>query len=544
MCADTIIQNGNIYTMNDSNPQVHELAIKDGKIVSVGEKAKDWQGENTKVIDAGGRTILPGIIESHAHPIIYAADLLLLDLRPEAAPTIDDILIKVKERSQEIPKGEWIIGHGWDEGRLKDKRFPTLKELTEVAPDHPVILQRQCKHNAVVNKKALEASNLPENPKDPDGGRFLRDKETGEFNGYAQENAAKMFHIPEPAPEQLKEAFKESQKQFLKWGITTAHDMAVNVEQMKVYQELYNDQILDMKIRLWIWGITQTGFQGYEEEMFSLGLQSGFGDDRLNIQGMKYMLDGGVGGRSAAFSDSFEGESDNHGVLYMNQEKINHHVRRSIENGLRVSIHAIGDLAIEQAVTAIENAGDQDLIRSMRNRIEHCCLPSDNHLERIADNNIVAGSSIGFIYSLGESYLLNLGKERTSKAFPQASFKNYGIVAPGNSDMPICNGNPFLGMYAAITRKTVGGQACGEEEKISAEDALKAYTRDAAYSGFDENLIGSLEVGKHADLIVINEDPLEIEKEDIKDLEVELTMVEGQVKYEKIRNKEHHTILG
>ncbi|KAB7706212.1 amidohydrolase family protein [Bacillus aerolatus] len=538
MYADVILHNAKFYTMDETIPVANKLAIKDGKIIGINEQAESFKGNSTKVVELKNKAVLPGMIESHAHPLEYAAELLKLDLRYEFTPTTADILQKVKEKSKEIPKGEWILGNGWDDTRLKDKRFPTIDELSAAAPDHPVLLKRICNHNAVVNRKALEVCGLPSNPEDPEGGRFHKDPATGQFSGLVQENAVTKFNVPAFSVSELKKAMEQAQQHFLKWGITTVHDMGVKQKEMKIYQQMSNEHTLVLKVRLWLWALTQMGWGGVQEETFAMGIESGFGNDRLNIQGLKYMLDGSVGGKTAAVSEPFENDPDNTGITYMDQEMINQHVRTAMNNNLRISIHGIGDRAIEMALQAIEQSGNPEKIKSMRHRIEHVVLPTTDHLERIAKNNIVAASSVGFIYSIGDSYLRNLGEERAKRIFPHASFKKYGIIAPGNSDMPVCSGDPFHGVHSAVTRKTIEGQQLGTEEKITVEDAIKAYTIDAAYSGFDEPIIGSLAVGKYADLIVLDQDPFTIQEDEIKDVNVQMTMVEGKVMYKCIDGKD------
>lgn len=526
--ADTIFYNGTFYTMDESLPEVSAIAVKDGKIIAFDEEAKRYQYDATRMKDMKNKVVLPGMIESHGHPLHYAANLYKLDLRAEVTPDIPSILEAVKEKAATLPKGEWIIGMGWDDSKLKEKRFPTMDELSEAAPHHPVFLKRTCVHNAVVNRQAFTASNLPEHPNDPEGGHFHVDASTGRLSGLIQENAMMEFAVPSLTTNQLADAMLEAQKQFYRWGITTVHDMAVTKEELKVFQQLQKETDFSMKVRLWLWAVDQMGWTGVQEEVQALGLESFFGNDRLNIQGLKYMLDGSVGGRTAAVAEAYEGEETNHGILYMDQERIDAYVRQAIENNMRVSIHGIGERAIEMAVQAITTANSAEYNQKMRHRIEHCALPTANHLEKLAAHGIVAGSSVGFIYSIGDSYMTNLGKERTARVFPHRSFQAYGIVAPGNSDLPVCNGNPFLGIYAEVTRKTMTGQQFGTREAISVEEALKSYTTAAAYAGFDEDKIGALRIGNYADMIVLNENPYQIEKEALKDIKVEETIVEGQ----------------
>lgn len=533
MYADFILSNANIYTMDEEQPTATKIAINNGKVVAFNEEAEYFKGPLTECINLEGQTVLPGLIESHAHPLHFAANLFQLDLRAEVTPDIESILNAVREKAKVTPKGQWITGMGWDDSKLTEKRFPTIDELSSAAPDHPVFLKRTCVHNAVVNRMAFTKSGLPESPKDPEGGHFHLDSITGKPSGLIQENAMMEFAVPSLTTEQLKEAMLKAQQQFFQWGITTIHDMAVTKEEMTVYQQLQTEEEFRMKVRLWLWAIDQMGWTGVQDEALALGVESLYGNDRLNIQGLKYMLDGSVGGRTAAVSQPFENEPDNRGILYMKQEKLDALVTEAVQNGMRVSIHGIGERAIEMALEAIVKTNSADENKKMRHRIEHCALPSESQLKQLSNHGIIAGSSIGFIYSIGDSYLANLGKERAERVFPHASFKKHGIIAPGNSDLPVCDGNPLYGIYAAVTRKTIGGQQLGTKESISIADAIKAYTIDAAVSGFDEQKIGSLSIGKYADLIVLDQDPFVIDPENIKNIEVLQTIVEGKTVYKK-----------
>lgn len=537
MFADLIITNANIYTMDEINPKATKVAVKNGKIIAFDRKADEVRGPSTKCIDMDGKTILPGLIESHAHPLTFASNLFQLDLRAEVTPDIESILEAVKEKARVTPKGQWITGMGWDDSKLKEKRFPTIDELSEAAPEHPVFLTRTCVHNAVANRMAFIKSGLPESPKDPEGGHFHIDPTTGKPSGLIQENAMMEFTVPTLNTEQLIESMLQAQQKFFKWGITTIHDMAVAKEEMTVYQRLQTEKEFRMKVRMWLWAVDSMNWIGVQDETLALGVESLFGNDRLNIQGLKYMLDGSVGGRTAAVNEPYENEEDNCGILYMQQEKLDELVSQAIQNRMRVSIHGIGERAIDMALKAIVNVNSAEENQKMRNRIEHCALPTEEHLHLMSQHGIIAGSSIGFIYSIGDSYLANLGKDRAEWVFPHASFKKYGIAAPGNSDLPVADGNPFFGIYSAVTRKTVSGQQLGTKEAISVEDAIKAYTTDAAVSGFDEDKVGSLSIGKYADLIVLSQDPFMIDPESLKEIEVIQTIVEGQTVYAKCAEK-------
>lgn len=533
MYADSIVINGNIYTMNEKQFSAEKMAIKNGKIIGFDEDAEKMSNNYTKVVDVDGKVVFPGFIESHGHPLTFANNQLGLDLNADVTPSVEAILGAVREKAKVTPEGEWILGAGWDDKRMVDNRFPTIEELDAAAPNHPVFLKRTCVHNAVANTMAFEKSNLSNSPEDPVGGHFDIDPVTKKLTGLVQENAMDLFLIPSLTIEQQKNAMLEAQNQFFKWGITAMHDMAVTQDVMTVYQQLKKEGNFKLKMRLWLWALDQMGWQGVEDAALDLGIESGFGDDYLNVQGLKYMLDGSVGGRTAAVAESFENEEDNLGILYMSQERISKHVKKAVKHNLRVSVHGIGERALDMAVEAITTAETKEMNQTMRHRIEHVTLATEEHMQRMAEHKIIAASSVGFIYSIGDSYIANLGEKRAEQVFPHASFKKYGLVAPGNSDLPVSNGNPIYGIYSAVTRKTIGGQQMGTKEAISVEDAFKAYTIDAAYAGFDEGIIGSLALGKYADFIVLDENPFEIQPDDLKNLSVLQTFVEGNNVYTK-----------
>ncbi|WP_408006875.1 amidohydrolase [Pseudalkalibacillus sp. A8] len=526
-----IFLNGDVLTMNDETPTADAVVVKNGIITYVGgeKEALSWREDNTEIIDLDGRTLMPSFIESHIHPSIYGLTLLEVDCKPTSTPSIDHLLDKVRGKVSNTPKGQWIKGWGWDDSKLVEKRNPTRWDLDQVAPDHPVVLKRTCAHMSVVNSKALELSGISEDTPNPDGGNLERD-EHGKLSGLLQEKAQGLLAAPKYGHADMIEGMKLAQKQFAQWGITTVHDMSTQTADLQLYQYLLEKDELDVRVRPWIWAIDQNGFDGSLDEVVSVGLRSGFGNDMLKIQGLKFMLDGSVGGKTAAVTEPFEGTNET-GILYDDESEIFPLMKKGIESGLRIAIHAIGDRAIEVAIRAYEKINETNDLTSMRNRIEHCALPAWDHLQRMKRLGLVAASSVGFLYHIGDNYLNKLGKERMKGVFPQKSFKEFGIVAPGNSDLPVNDGNPWLGVYGAVTRKSSSGQVLDDSQNISVWDALKAYTRDAAYSSFEEQAIGVIKPMAKADLMVISDNPLKVDVEKLIDMKVERTYLEGRLVY-------------
>ncbi|RNF40353.1 amidohydrolase [Planococcus salinus] len=532
--ADLLLINGNIITMDEEKPRATSIAVKNDTIVFVGKTkdALELKGSSTEVIDLKGQTVMPGFIESHIHPTMYGLNLLQIDCRTENTPSIDEILKKVEEAAKDTPDSEWIKGWGWDDSKLAEKRNPTRWDLDKVAPNHPVVLTRTCTHMAVVNSKALELSGITEETQDPSGGHIEKDSQTGEITGLLQEKAQGLVALPELTFNDILKGMQLAQNDFAKWGITTVHDMSTQKSDMEVYQELLSNNELNVRVRPWYWAVSQNEWSGLLDEVLSLGIKSGFGNDMIKIQGMKFMLDGGIGGRTAALSEPFEG-SQSRGILYYDVEEIAPLMEKALLADLRVAIHGIGERAIEVAIQSFEKANKKKDITSMRNRIEHCALPTTEHLQRMKKLELVAGSSIGFLYHIGDSYLANLGPERVERVYPHKSFKDHGIVAPGNSDLPVTGGNPWTGIYAAVTRKTISDQTLDTKQNVSLYDAIKAYTVDAAFSSLEEQSLGSIRPSAKADLIVMAEDPFEIDIEQLVDIQIEKTYLGGKVVYSR-----------
>ncbi|MBM7553343.1 amidohydrolase [Thalassobacillus pellis] len=536
--VDLIFINGNVITMNEEAPSASAVVVTNGEVRYAGEneQALIWRDDGTEVVDLEGKTLMPSFIESHLHPSIYGLTLLEVDCKPDTTPSIETLMEKIREKAVSLQEGEWIKGFGWDDSRLLEKRNPTRWDLDEVAPNHPVVIKRACAHMAVANSKALEISGISEHTPNPQGGNIEWDAE-GRLTGLLQEKAQGLLAAPKYDQDDMAEGMKRAQEKFAAWGITTVHDMSTQTDDLQLYQRLLEKNELNVRVRPWMWAIDQNGFSGSLENVLNVGLRSGFGNELLKIQGLKFMLDGSVGGRTAAVSEAFEG-TENTGILYNTFEEIAPLMKRGIEAGLRIAIHAIGDRAIDVAVdsfAAIHNSKD---ITGMRNRIEHCILPTTEHLEKMKELKLIAGSSLGFFYQIGDNYTSKLGKERMKHAFPHKSYKEYGIIAPGNSDLPVTDGNPWMGIYSAVTRKTSSGQAVGEEENICVWDALKAYTSDAAYSSCEEEMLGVIKPNAKADLMVISDNPLEIDPEKLTEIQTERTYLQGTLIFDQTRKGE------
>lgn len=529
---DLILLNGTIISMEDAENEATAVVVRGGRIVNVGtdEEARSLAGPKTEMIDLKGRTLLPGFIESHMHPMMYAHNLLGVECGGENTKSLRRMLEVLEDKVKNTPKGQWIKGFGWDDSRFEEGRNPTRWDLDKVSPDHPVVLMRTCVHVVVANSLALKLGNIDKNTPDPEGGHIQKDPDTGEPTGILQERAMELLPSAPYTLEQLKEGMELALKILAKNGVTTIGDMAAQPEGLRIYQQLRKENRLTVRVRLWAVAEKTILGNGMLDDIYAVGIESGFGDDMICVQGAKYVLDGSVSGKTAAITEPYYKEETANGIIYCDDEsQMIESVRKAFQGGLRVSIHAIGDRAIDFALNVIETAGKGMDIASMRNRIEHCILPRKEQLLRIKRLGLIVGSSFGFIYSLGEGYLNALGPERVKAAIPQKSYQELGIIAPGNTDCPVCDVNPFWSIYGVVARKSFRGNSLGEEQRVDIREALKTYTTYPAFSTFEEDQLGSIKEGKLADLIVLDKNILLADTEEIKDIKVVMTIMNGKI---------------
>lgn len=527
--------NGNIVTLEKEQPQAEAVLIRNGYIDEVGstQEILTLKSKAAEIIDLRGRTVLPGLVKSHAHTTMVGLGLLEVDCRTEVK-SIADILERIKQKIKTTEPGNWILGGGYDDTKLQEKRHLTRWDLDSVAKEYPVFLKRTCLHMGVANSKALELAGITKDTADPPGGHIVRDPATGEPTGLLQEKAQDLLPIAPYTVEKVSRGLQLAMEQFARWGVTTVHDMLVDKTSFQAHQSLMVANELPIRARMWINALPALGVEGLLPQTLALGLQSGYGNDMLKFMGMKFVLDGSLGGQTAAVEEDYVGSPGSKGILYVKDEDLNKAIAESLKNNLRVAIHGIGERAIEQALRAVELAAQVvplEKIRAMRNRIEHCSLPTKEQLQRIKKLGLVVGSSVGFIYHLGDSQKKALGEERVKRLYPHRTYIDMGIPAPGNCDCPVCEGNPLYSIYSTVARKTESGQVLGAAEAISVEEALAAYTVLGAYSACEDNMYGTIKVGKLADLVVFNENPLKVPTEEIKDLVTEMTFVGGRQVY-------------
>lgn len=535
--VDLILTGGRVVTMDPDMPDATAIAIKDGRIVAVGgdDAIVDLGGPRTRRIDLGGRLTIPGIIDTHNHMISMGN--VLNEVQLYAARSIEEIKQAVAERVRTSPRGAWILGRGWDESLLADKRFPTRHDLDEVAPNNPVVLDRVW-NMLLANTAALQAADVGRHTPDPPAGalyagRIERD-ERGDPTGVFRDRAKELIKaaVPVPTTEDIEHAIRTACREFNAHGITSISDPGLFPEQIHAYYNVLAAGDLTVRVGMCIAG---WGFGASEQEatvearVASTGVASGFGDALLKFDTVKFMPDGGVGDRTALMFEPYAGEPDNFGQFVFPERDLFAHVDWCHDRGWSVDCHACGDRMIELVARAYGAAYDRRPDDRMRHRLHHAYLPTPTALELMHEYRIPALATIPFLTNLGESFVTSLGEKRASRIMPLRTYLEAGVPLALSSDAPVTTYNPFVGFYSAVTRKTVYGRTLGADERVSREEALRLYTIDAARVTFEDDEKGSLTPGKLADVAVLDRDILAVDEDEIGGARAVLTLVGGRI---------------
>jgi predicted amidohydrolase YtcJ len=475
-----VLINANIITLNPSRPKANWIAINGKRINLIGEE-NDLSEDilfSSKVIDCKGKTIIPGFIDAHLHIHALAESLVTLDLNPSKFfRSIVDIKSAVKDLARNMPPGDWIRGRGYNEFHLAEKRHPTRWDLDEAAPDNPVKLTHRSGHAHVLNNLALKLVGISRETGDPPGGLIDRDINTSEPTGLLYEMGEFLSEsIPPLNPQEFLKGVKLANQRLLSLGVTSVQDAshANDAKRLKEIQSWKEQGLFEPRINFML---GPTHFEPLGTQSFS----SSVGKNQLRLNGVKIILD------------------ETTGQLRPSQQELNNTVLKIHQSGFQVAIHAIEESAVESACAAIEYA-----------------LPS-------------------FIFYNGDRYLETVPDYQLQHLYPIGSLLKAGIPVAGSSDCPIVPPNPLIGIYSAVSRKSETGKSVGKAEKTNPLDALRMYTVNAARASFEEDLKGSLTPDKLADLVVLNGDLSEASPDEIREMDVEMTILNGEVIWERQR---------
>ena len=536
---DLILANGRVLTADARDSEAQAVAVKFGRILATGSSRDmlELRGSKTEVVDLKGRTVIPGLTDPHVHLADDGASSLhKIDVRDfyTNVRAIPHILEVVRAQAREVPPGTWIVGTGspMQDFRMPEKRFPSRQELDAVAPDHPVSIGFGA-HITVANSKALELAKVTKETKAPGGGAIELDPATGELTGKLVERAQYLVRnvIPPYTYDQMKDGIVHAMKRALRRGVTTIHDIVTNNETVRGYQELVLEGRLPIRASLLIRIIEA---KIVPESLLNLGLKTGFGNDWLKIGGVKMSIDGGITGRVAAFHEPYADDPCRCGLIRIPSEELDSTVDAYHKAGHRVCIHAIGDKAMDMALDAVEKALAAKPRADHRHRIEHLgnWMITKERLERIRRLDVLPVPNVPFMHYIWESLLECIGPKRLEGSFGVKTMLASGIKLTSGSDGPgYWPADPLRDMSTTVSRKIWSGLTVGSEEAISAAQALRMFTINAAYNGFEERIKGSIETGKLADLAVLAQDPLSIEPEKIKDIPVDMTIVDGKIAF-------------
>ncbi|MED4750971.1 amidohydrolase [Brevibacillus choshinensis] len=531
--ADTVFLNGQVITVDADNSVAEAVAIKDNRIVGVGTNAEveRFITAQTKVIDLQGKSLLPGFIDAHLHITIYGTNKLGVDCKARSITSISELLDALKEQAQQTPVGEWVRACGFDESLMMERRYPTIAELDEISIEHPIFVMRTCAHHSIANSVAMAIARYDRNTPDPQGGRIDRD-DSGALTGFLVETAhMKMFELAAFTEAEYKQGLRLASEDFVAHGITSVHDAGgYGPDNYRAMQKAVQEG--DVKVRIYAMICALNQSEDFVRKMIDAGIVTGTGDERFRIGPAKVFTDGASIAPTMAMREPFDSRPDDCGILYYEQDELNTILGEAHAKGFQITAHAQGDRAIEMLLNCYEAALAAHPRENHRHRIEHAGVSAPDLIERMARIGVVPIPNPAFIYDYGHTYVKNIGK-RVGHMFPARDQIDNGIIAAGASDSPVTNFQPLIGIHAAVNRLSKTGQEVGINQRVSIMEAIRMFTWNGAYASFEEGVKGSIEIGKLADLIVIDGCILDTPKDKIKDLHVELTMIDGELVYQK-----------
>jgi predicted amidohydrolase YtcJ len=533
MMIDLLLFNANVMTMNPRQPMAESVAVWRGRIVAVGTNA-ELEGLRplaNRVINLDGTTLMPGFIDAHTHFLMGSQTLDRVRLA--GINTLPEWLERVRGKAEQIPEGNWIVGRGWDETKRTDvAELPTKGDLDSIAPDHPVYLQRADAHVGWANSLALRMAGIDRDREDPYGGRIVRD-ENGEPTGILQETAKKIVEdiLPGETPESRSKSLRKGLAEAARLGITGIHDNA-SAEDIALFQDFRERGELTLRVNTLVrgWEVPQP----FLEPMIATGARTGFGDDWIKFGALKISLDGTLGSRTAAMLEPYSDDPENTGVFRISHEELDPIVEQAHRHNVQIALHAIGDAACQMALDSIERAIKAHPRVDHRHRIEHEQAITPRDLQRFAELQVI--TSLQPCHAITDLAWVEdrVGPERLSTAYAWKSFVESGAPICLGTDWPVETLDPRVGLYASVTRQDLNGTPPGgvnPSEALTIEQALKGYTLDAAWAEFAENRKGSIEPGKYADFVLVEQDPRQVEPRALLDLEVLATIVEGKPVY-------------
>jgi predicted amidohydrolase YtcJ len=531
--ADLVLQNGQIFTVDRNNPLAEAVAVTGNRIAAVGsdrEIEKFITPGATRVIDLGGKFVVPGFNDAHVHFFSVGSALEKVDL--VGITSYDQMRDRVAARAKELKPGAWIIGRGWDQTLVPGAVWPTKEVIDRVTPDNPVSLSRVDGHSVLVNSYVLKASGITRDTPDPDGGEIVRDPDTGEPTGVLKENAMGLVKRPsqdEDEGEGSERHLKLALELAKRLGVTSIHHIGSGLESFE--QAAGNGELT---VRVYYCPKLTADLQTLKE--YSELKQKYSNNPLIRFGFLKSFIDGTLGSATAALFEPYNDNPSTSGVLVIELKELEKMVLEADRLGFQIGIHAIGTRGNHLVLDIYEKAIQVNGTREARHRIEHTQILIKEDLPRLAQLGVIASMQPSHCITDKRYAEQRLGKKRCRYAYAWRSVLNAGAHVAFGTDAPVEILNPMDGLYAAVTRKDRGGES-GDgwipEEKLTMEEAIELYTLGSAYASFEEELKGSIQQGKLADMAVLSQNLLEISEDKIQDTEVVYTIFDGKIIYEK-----------
>lgn len=526
--ADLVINNANIRTMDAKRSVARSIAVVNGKIIAVGSDAdtRSLVGANTRVVDAGGKTVIPGFNDAHVHFLNTGQQLSAVDLRTAQSP--EEFAERLRQFAAKLPKGRWIVGGRWDHENWKPNNLPTAALIDAATPDNPVFVSRLDGHMALANSLAMKLAGVTRDIKDVDGGEIVRDSSgnpAGVFKDAAMGYMGKV--IPEYSWEQRLEAGIAATEFAASLGVTSVQDMSAGTD-VGVYQELERQG----KLKNRVYGCSPLAdYKRWEPT----GLHYAFGSSMVRVGCLKGYADGSLGSTTAWLFDAYHDAPNSKGLEGEEIPRMLEEVIAADKAGLQVNVHAIGDRANATVLDMFEKVAQANGPRDRRYRIEHSQHLRQQDIPRFGKLKVVASMQPVHLSDDGRWAGKRLGDERLKGTYAFRSLLDSGAVLAFGSDSPVASLNPIYSIFAAVTRQTTDGKNPGgwiPEQKISVDEAVRAFTWGSAYAEFQESSKGTLEIGKLADFVILSDDIFTIDPAKMSNVKVLKTVMDGRIVFE------------
>ncbi len=519
---ELILYNGNFWTVNSRRPRAQAVAISNSRFLAIGsnEEVLGLAAGNAKKIDLAGKTVLPGFIDAHSHPAEAGLSHLRMvdcDLR-----SIAEILKALRERAAKTPAGEWVLGFKYDDTKTSEGRPLTLQDLDGAVPDHPVFVVHRGGHTAWTNSLALKLAKIDDKTPDPPGGKYDRDPATGHLTGHVREHGKDVFEKATPSKftrDDHREGVKLISKMMTRTGITSVTDALGSPDGLRAYQDARELGQLSVRIYCHIYYM-------FMDQMLAAGVKTGLGDEWVKVGAQKMICDGSISERTARLSQPYIGRPDDFGIIVTSEEELYQQARKAHVAGWQLGTHANGDVGIDTTLRVYERLQKEMPRKDARYRFEHCTVVNDGLVQRIKALGGIPTPFSTYAYYHGEK-MKEYGAERVNHMFALRSFIDAGIRPTQASDYPPGPFEPMMALQSEVTRTDMKGNVWGPQQKITLEEAIRVGTINGAYASYEENLKGSIEAGKLADLVVLGRDVFKEDPSNIINIPIERTMVGG-----------------